>query len=79
MKYLFGILLFTLAIQLPLFAPGGGGYTEWRDDLNAYYYQEAQFYDVVPITPYEDSNSTNYNFSPYLDPHHSGEIYVPEL
>lgn len=77
-KQILGFLLLTSALQLPLFAPGGGGYHEWRDDLNHYYYDETHYYDAMPIIPYEDPNSINFEFSPYLDPHFSNEIYVPE-
>lgn len=60
---------FSVVTAYPLFAPGQGGYHEWHDELNDYNFQEPQFHDVVPITPYEDPNPVYYDFSPYLDPH----------
>lgn len=51
-----------------LHAGGRQGYTEYRDDHNYYNYQEPQYHDAVPITPYESANTIYYDYSPYLEP-----------
>lgn len=69
MKKLLALIAIGISAAHPLYAPGQGGYHEWHDELNNYYFPEPQLQDVVPITPYEDSDPVYYEFSPYLDPH----------
>lgn len=69
MKYFCRSLYMTALLATVQIFAGGQGYHEWHDELNDYNFQEPQFHDVAPITPYEDANPVFYDFSPYLDPH----------
>lgn len=71
-------LLTFLIFHLPLIAAGRHGYSEWHDQLNNYNFQEPQFHDVVPITPYENPNPIFYDYSPYLDPNYNADYANPE-
>lgn len=66
-----------LFVFSPLVAGRTGGYHEWHDQLNQYEFAEPQYYDVVPITPYEDPNPIFYSDSPYLDPERNNDFLIP--
>lgn len=70
------VSMITLYSQVMLGA-GGGGYHEWNDHLNKYEFNEPNYNDMVPITPYEDPNPVIYEYSPYLSPDTTGEYYSP--
>lgn len=73
-RYLF---LSGLIFSASFLFGAGHGYHEWHDELNDYNFQEPQFQDAVPITPYENPNPIYYDYSPYLNPDSNSEFINP--